>query len=195
MFGPVLDPDARRLARARRGDRVALRALCEGLYPWIEGYVARRVDTSADRDDVVAACFERLLGNLDRIDPAKGSVRGYALAIARNLIVDHHRARRRTAHVAPETFDARADDGRGPEDLLLARSADRALAEAVSHLSATDREVLALTYGEGLSAPEVAQVLDLDPAAVRKRLSRARKRLRTKLAAEKGALSHVDPTP
>ena len=53
-----------------------------------------------------------------------------------------------------------------------------ALAEALAALPDDTREVLTLFYREGQSIAQVAELLDLTDAAVRKRLSRARQSLR-----------------
>ncbi|MGH2871600.1 MAG: RNA polymerase sigma factor, partial [Solirubrobacteraceae bacterium] len=56
-----------------------------------------------------------------------------------------------------------------------------ALAEAMSHLSALDREIVMMLSADGLSSHEAASVLGLSPTAVRSRASRARHKLRTLL--------------
>ena len=55
----------------------------------------------------------------------------------------------------------------------------RALDEAFDALESDDREVLTLYYREGESTAQVATLLELRPATVRQRLSRARARLKT----------------
>ena len=48
---------------------------------------------------------------------------------------------------------------------------------ALAQLDEPDREVLILTYWDGLSGQEAARVMGLNPAAFRMRLGRARRRL------------------
>jgi|GEM_PF-697840 len=55
--------------------------------------------------------------------------------------------------------------------------------EALHHLPVHDREVLLLYYFEGKSVAEAAEALDISAAAMKKRLERARKRLRDRLTA------------
>ena len=55
--------------------------------------------------------------------------------------------------------------------------------EALRDLPARDRESLLLYYFEGQSIAEAARGLDISPAAMKKRLERARKRLRDQMAA------------
>jgi RNA polymerase sigma-70 factor, ECF subfamily len=57
-----------------------------------------------------------------------------------------------------------------------------ALYEAMSRLSAKDLEIIRLTYWDGLSAGEVAEVLRMREGAIWTRLHRARAQLRSALA-------------
>ncbi|MEV4497220.1 sigma factor-like helix-turn-helix DNA-binding protein [Micromonospora arborensis] len=54
-----------------------------------------------------------------------------------------------------------------------------------------DREVLMLTFWEGLEPREIAVVLQVSPAVVRTRLSRARARLRDILGDDLDPPGHV----
>jgi RNA polymerase sigma factor (sigma-70 family) len=65
-------------------------------------------------------------------------------------------------------------------DVLLERRSDAAvLAEGLAALPDEAREVLTLYYREGRSVEQVATLLGLSPAALRKRLQRAREQLRS----------------
>jgi len=70
----------------------------------------------------------------------------------------------------------------GPAEVL--EGADRAAAvkEALSQLDETTRTAVVMRYYEGLSAKEIGEALEMSPAAVDMRLSRARGQLRGLLA-------------
>jgi RNA polymerase sigma-70 factor (ECF subfamily) len=59
------------------------------------------------------------------------------------------------------------------------------LQEALGRLSPGDREVLLLTYWDGLSSSEISDLLNTSATAIRMRLHRARKALSTVIQAEK----------
>jgi DNA-directed RNA polymerase specialized sigma24 family protein len=61
------------------------------------------------------------------------------------------------------------------------------VARIVGELSETDREILLLRHAEGVPFEEIACLLDIDPAAARKRFGRALIRLQQKLS-ERGLL-------
>lgn len=72
-------------------------------------------------------------------------------------------------------------DAIAEQPAAMESQADRDLFEAVSALPAKERSVLQLYYYENYSTREIAELLSLSEAAVRKRLSRARNLLREKL--------------
>jgi RNA polymerase sigma-70 factor (ECF subfamily) len=68
--------------------------------------------------------------------------------------------------------------GPSPSQRLIEREAARRVREALDRLPEIDREVLLMRNLEELSYQEVACLLDIDPAAARKRYGRALLRLR-----------------
>src|SRR5690606_7272615 len=75
-----------------------------------------------------------------------------------------------------------ASDAPDPAADLERRELEAALDQAIRGLDEKYRDVLVLRDIEGLSAPEVAQVMGLGVAAVKSRLHRARAALRQELA-------------
>lgn len=156
--------------------------------------MARRVRDPSDAEDLVARTFEKMLGRLDQFDPARGSARMWVFGIARNLVIDHHRAGGRSAPTDPLILDRGGGSDDGPLDRLLRDEHNARLLELLAELPPERRELLALRYGEGLSTREIAQLLDLGEAAVRQRLSRTRRELERQLAtamAAEGAADYV----
>jgi predicted transcriptional regulator len=73
---------------------------------------------------------------------------------------------------------------------LIDAERQHAAAELISALPAESRETLLLFYREGQSSQQVALLLGLSDAAVRKRLSRARQAVREDLLARFGEFAH-----
>jgi RNA polymerase sigma factor (sigma-70 family) len=78
--------------------------------------------------------------------------------------------------------DGLADPAPGPEQTAFGREVESALAAAIDALDPDQREVLVLRDIEGLTAPEVAQVIGLSVDAVKSRLHRARLAVRQRVA-------------
>ncbi len=106
--------------------------------------------------------------------------------ITRNLARDHLRARRDRI-VAGEAADIAiaqaADPDACPMQQIIDDETGRVAADLISDLPDESREVLLLYYREGGNSKQVAALLGLSDAAVRKRLSRARRSLREDLMA------------
>jgi RNA polymerase sigma-70 factor, ECF subfamily len=170
---------ARLAALAGRGDRAAVVALFRALHPDVARFVGRRVASSADAEDAVATTFHRLLESLGRIDGARGSVTGYALAVARSVLSDGGRSRREAFRLedAPEPQDPRADAlGR-----LLQGEAEAQLRRSLAALPSETRDLLALRFADGLRWSEIAAILGDSESALRQRSSRALRDLRESL--------------
>jgi RNA polymerase sigma factor (sigma-70 family) len=91
---------------------------------------------------------------------------------------------RRPASAEPAALEAAPDARPGLEDALISAEQERRLAAAVDALPEETREVVLLFYREGQSISQAAALLDLSEDAVKKRLSRARDRLRESLNLE-----------
>ena len=155
----------------------------------VYGYLAYRLRSAAEAEDLTQATFERALRAWDRFDPERASAKTWLLTIARNVLTDHWRKRHSSGeshqpweHVREE--DLPAEDSHA-ERLGLEPDLERAL----SRLSRRDRSVLALRFGGDLRAPEIAEVLDLSVANVQQILSRAVRKLRRELDAQSRSTS------
>src|SRR3954471_23407100 len=166
----------RLLLRARRGDREAFRALYRELYDPVAAFVGRRVRQREDAEDVISRTFERLLLRLESFDEERGGALPFALAIARNILVDDLRAHRRGAPL--EEAAVQLVDTRTPLLELLRGEEVQAARERYEKLSPEVRELLTLRYSDALSCREIGELLGLSTAAVRQRLSRAVRSLR-----------------
>ena len=66
-----------------------------------------------------------------------------------------------------------ADPSPTPSERLLQTEEERVASDIISSLPEDSREILLLFYREGQSSQQVADLLGMSDAAVRKRLSRA----------------------
>lgn len=160
------------------GDRRAFTRLYRELHPLVARYVARRVDSRADAEELVAEVFRRVVEHLDSFDPARGSVRAWVLRIARNAVIDHYRTRK--TPVALEQIADGLRETTGPLDHLLADERATRVRALLAECPEDTRRLLAMRYGDGLRHAEIAELLGMREAAVRKRISRAVRELRTR---------------
>jgi len=89
--------------------------------------------------------------------------------IARNLVVDYHRARRDT--VSLEGTDGRGDaepsDASMPDQSLQALFTSEQLRRAVSQLTEEQQDVILLRFMEGYSTAEIAALMGKREGAIR----------------------------
>lgn len=148
--------------------------------PRVYGYVAYQVMDPDDAEDLTQQTFERALAHWGEFDDRRATITTWLLAIARNLIVDHYRARsRRPVTTAIEEV---------PEAQLQASTAGHPrlgigpeLETALAGLSERERELIALRYGADLSGPQIASLTGLSVPNVQQILSRSLRRLRDSL--------------
>ncbi|PPU42104.1 RNA polymerase sigma factor [Xanthomonas arboricola] len=137
----------------------------------------------AASEDIAQEAFLRAWQRLAQLSqPA--SFLPWLRQITRNLARDWLRANRHRAlsgEAADLAIAMAADPAPSPADQLLQVEEEIAALDIISALPEESRETLLLFYREGQSSQQVASLLGLSDAAVRKRLSRARARVRGEL--------------
>ncbi|MBI1723136.1 MAG: sigma-70 family RNA polymerase sigma factor [Gemmatimonadetes bacterium] len=128
-------------------------------------------------EEVVQETLARAVAALRERSPEVGNLGAYVAGIARHVIADVHRAQKRTVPL-DASVAGRADAGPDPLHTLISAAERTAVRAALAKLSLTDREILRLSFFEGLTPAEVAARLHQPDARVRKRKSRALERLR-----------------
>jgi RNA polymerase sigma-70 factor (ECF subfamily) len=134
--------------------------------------------------DVVQDAFIRAWQRLaDLREPERFGT--WVCGIVRNLAIDALRRRKPTDVLGvsnvvqdPERWTV------NPMDEVDRREKSRKVAEAIASLDEASRLVVTMRYYEDLSSKEIAERLEMTPAAVDMRLSRARKVLKAMLEDE-----------
>jgi len=201
MAVPAPASDEELAARAADGDRLAFEDLVRRHQNHVYGLARRLTGDESDAADVLQETF--LLVHR-RLSTFRGEARfaTWLYRIATNAARMQHRARRRRPAESLEEYLPRFDaDGRHtamPEALRVPCHAEerldrRILAEkaraGIERLPDGHREAFVLRDLEELDTAEVADILGIEPAAVRQRVHRARLMLRGFLSEEMGAKS------
>ena len=129
-------------------------------------------------EDLASETFERALRVWDRYDARRGPVLPWLITIARRIALDHFRSDRRrrvreerVAAMGPTSHPAPT----GPTDL------PPEMAAALSGLSDTEREVVALRVLLDMDGAETAAILGITTSACSTHLHRAMTKLRAEL--------------
>jgi RNA polymerase sigma-70 factor (ECF subfamily) len=138
-------------------------------------FAYRLTGSAADAEDIVQECFLELLRPGCSYDPSRSPMRTYLFGVVRNQSLKRLRKRELTGLERSLT--------QSPEHEILRTELEDAVARAVLELPETQREVLILAHYEQLPLAEIARIMDLEVAAVKSRLQRARAGLKEALAA------------
>lgn len=171
------------LPKAQSGDRAAfgrIVAACQNSITAIALAIVRDVQAS---EDIAQDAFVNAWRNLASLRNSS-SFLPWLRQITRNLSRDHLR-RRRTERRYDGDMDGIlavvADPGPDHPERITRQHEEAVVAELIDELPEETREILLIYYREGQSSKQVAALLGMQDAAVRKRLSRARQSLHREL--------------
>jgi RNA polymerase sigma-70 factor (ECF subfamily) len=138
---------------------------------------------TGDRDlaeDLTSETFERAFRRWRRFDPRRGSAKTWLCQLARGAALDHFRSEERRRR-RERTYGAAE---RQSDEPVYGEGLSPALEQAVSALSAGEREVVALRVVLELDGDAAARVLGISPTACSTRLSRALKKLEERVGTD-----------
>ncbi len=186
------------LRRCARGDGSAYRQLVERLEKPLVNFIFRFVGERHAAEDIFQETFVRMIRGLGDFRPV-ASLETWIYTIARNLALDHLKARRRHREVS---LDRPAADGRGrvihfrdalrssaaaPEWRAEANEDERRLVKALGSLSNAKREALTLRVYAGLEYAEIARIVGAPVGTIKFRVHEALQDLARMLASSGGA--------
>lgn len=169
------------VSHAGTADEQLVRALFDEHGGPLYGYVLRLTGDPGRAEDVVQETLLRAWRHPDALNGRP--VRAWLFTVARNLVVDQHRAR---SSRPPET-GAEALAVLPADDELERAVESWAIAEALATLRPEHREVLAEVYYGGKSVRETAEALGIPAGTVKSRTYYALRAL--KLALEERGLA------
>ncbi len=176
------------LPAAQAGDQQAFSEIvagCQGGITAIALSIVRDIQTS---EDIAQEAFLSAWSNLKRLRNAS-SFLPWLRQITRNLARDHLRRRATEKRYDGDMDDILAvvaDPSPDVPDRLSRQHEEEVVAELIDELPEETREILLIYYREGQSSKQVADLLGMRDAAIRKRLQRARDSLRADLLTRLG---------
>ena len=153
---------------------------CQNTVTAIALAITRDVQAS---EDIAQEAFIKAWQQLNRLNNM-ASFLPWLRQITRNLARDWLRANRNrplSGEAAEIVIGMTADPAPGAVEAMARVEEELAAEEIISALPEDSREILLLFYREGQSSQQVAALLGLSDAAVRKRLSRARATVRVEM--------------
>lgn len=168
------DSDEALMARVARGDERAFQLLARRHLPAMVGLARRILGNGAEAEDVAQEALLRVWTYAPRWKPL-ALFRTWLTRVVVNLCLDR---KRRAPWVGLEVAGDIADPGPNAGEKVESDERERAVAAAIDKLPARQRSAIVLTYGEGMSNAEVAEILDTSVSAVETLLVRGKQNLR-----------------
>jgi RNA polymerase sigma factor (sigma-70 family) len=186
-------PDDALLVLYANGDRSAARELAGRHLPRVVGFAARMLGGDrAEAEDVAQEAMLRLWRIAPDWRPGEAQVSTWLYRVVTNLCTDRLRGRVRRRAVglddAPDVVDASPGVVAGMVD----QDRNAALYAALDTLPARQRQAVVLRHIEGLTNPEIAQVMDIGVEAVESLTARGKRALAAALSGRRDALGYEE---
>ncbi len=165
------------MARVARGEELAFRQLSRRHLPAMLGLARRILGNAADAEDVAQEAMLRVWTHAPRWQPL-AAFRTWLTRIVVNLCLDR---KRRAKWVDLEAAGEIVDPAPGVTDAAEQSERERSLTAAIAELPERQRAAIVLTYTEGMTNAQVAEVLGTSVSAVETLLVRGKQNLRTRL--------------
>lgn len=169
------------------GDRAAGLELTRRITPRLLAYATRVLGDRAQAEDVVQEAMLRLWRAAPGWQPGGAKPSTWAYRVTANLCIDHLRKKRA---LGLDDVAEPADPAPGAEDRMMHRLRHHALAEGLAQLPERQAMAVSLRHLDGMSNPEIAQVMDIGVEAVESLTARAKKKLGEILGKRKKELGY-----
>ncbi len=173
--------------RYASGEDAAFHTLYRHGAPRVRGFLLRLSGDAALSDDLTQEAFLRIHRARGSFEPGAAAL-PWALAIARNVFVDHTRRpkvhRFATSSQGQPPPERQAPPDTQGEEVAIASEMLEVVRKTLAGLPVLQREAFILLRFEGLSVHEAAQVLGATEGAVKVRAFRAYEALREALAGD-----------
>lgn len=172
------------------GDADAARLLTHRLLPRLVGFAGRMLADRGEAEDVAQEVMLRLWQMAPgwRQDQAKVST--WAYRVASNLCTDRLRQRQRRRLSALDDVAEPVDAAASVVAGMIAADRMAALDAALARLPERQREAVVLRHLEGMTNPEIAEILQIGVEAVESLTARGKRALTAALSGQRAALGY-----
>lgn len=175
-----------------RGDRAAARTLVLRLSPRVLGYATRLLADRAEAEDVAQEAMLRLWRVAPEWRTGEAQVTTWLYRVVTNLVTDRQRARQRRQATTLDDAPEVADDAPAAVAQLIEADRMAALDRALDSLPDRQRQALILRHFEGMSNPEIAEIMQIGVEAVESLTARAKRTLASALGGQREELGYAD---
>ena len=185
--------DAAVLVAFANGDRQAAGILTARLLPRVLAQATRMLGSRSEAEDVAQDAMMRLWKIAPDWRQGEAQVTTWLYRVVANLCTDRLRKRRGAVSFdqVPEPEDGRPSAAARMQDAVRMQ----ALSDGLAALPERQAQAVALRHLEGLSNPEIAQIMDISVRSVESLTARGKRALADILAGRKEELGYDDDEP
>jgi RNA polymerase sigma-70 factor (ECF subfamily) len=175
------------IARAKEGDREALRLLYVRYSDNVYGYIRSIVRDDKEAEDLTQHVFMKLITVIVKYNDHGVPFSGWLLRLARNVALDHLRRRRPIPTQEVFAIDSHGDEGQ--------QDRARDLHSALASLPEEQRDVMVMRHIVGLSPQEIAEQMGRSESSIHGLHHRGRRALQQELRRLGSAPSTIAAQP
>lgn len=178
------------MAAWNAGDNAAGERLFDRYFATIARFFRTKVH--GDLEEVVQQTFLGCLESRHRFR-GTGSFRGFLFGIARNVLLNHCRSKRRSGAAIDLDEVSLYDLDPRPSSVVAERREHQVLLESMRRIPVDAQLVLELFYWEEMNVAAIAEVLQVPHGTAQTRLRRARQLLAAQIERREGAPTDAPP--
>ncbi|WP_306115497.1 MULTISPECIES: RNA polymerase sigma factor [unclassified Roseovarius] len=183
------ESDEALLMRYAAGDQAAAQALTLRLTPRVYAHACRMLGIPAEAEDVTQEALMRLWRIAPEWRRGEAQVTTWLFRVVANLCTDRlRRARGVALEAIPEPEDGQASAA----EQMQEQSRAAALQAALARLPDRQRQAVILRHIEGLSNPQIAEIMEIGVEAVESLTARGKRALAADLAGKREELGYTD---
>lgn len=179
-------PLAAAFARVQRGDQQAFAQVYDELAGKVFATIKRVLRDPAMSEEVTQEVFVEIWQHASRFDAERASVTTWALTMARRRAVDRVRREQSQRNRIDALAGQRADETPEPDDAVVAGLDGDIVRSALATLPDDQRDVLVLSFIDGLAHADIAERLGLPLGTVKGRVRGGLRKLRAALGDRDG---------
>jgi RNA polymerase sigma factor (sigma-70 family) len=186
-------PDEALLVLYANGDPAAARELASRHLPRVMGFAARMLGGDrAEAEDVAQEAMLRLWRIAPEWRQGEAKVSTWLYRVVTNLCTDRLRGQKRRRAVGLDDAPDVEDGARSVEATLVENDRINALHAALETLPDRQRQAVVLRHIEGLTNPEIAEVMEIGVEAVESLTARGKRSLTAAMAERRAELGYEE---
>jgi RNA polymerase sigma-70 factor (ECF subfamily) len=186
-------PDEALLIAFANGNGQAARYLTARLLPRVLSHATRMLGNPSEAEDVAQDAVMRLWRIAPDWRQDEAQVSTWLYRVTANLCTD--RLRKRRGAVSLDQVAEPLDDSPSVSAQMQTRARMRALSDALAQLPERQAQAVSLRHLEGLSNPDIAQIMDISVRSVESLTARGKRALAELMAGQKAELGYDDDQP